>query len=73
MKRKVIEIWLEEHEDNEGEDVEFVNVIKQDDPLFDKASGILKEFAYIFFKINEQNVDRTEVNTVDRKRTDSEQ
>lgn len=73
MKRKVIEIWLEEHEDNEDEDVEFVNVIKQDDPLFDKASGILKEFAYIFFKINEQNVDRTEVNTVDRKRTDSEQ
>ena len=73
MKRKVIEIWLEEHEDDEGEDVEFVNVIKQDDPLFDKASEILKEFAYIFFKINEQNVDRTEVNTVDRKRTDNEQ
>ena len=73
MKRKVIEIWLEEHEDDEGEDVEFVNVIKQDDPLFDKASEILKEFAYIFFKINKQNVDRTEVNTVDRKRTDNEQ
>ena len=68
MKRKVIEIWLEEHEDDKGEDVEFVNIIKQDDPLFDKASEILKEFAYIFFKINEQNVDRTEVNTVDRKR-----
>lgn len=71
MKRKVVEIWLEEHEDNEGEDVEFVNVLKQDDPLFDKASGILKQFAYIFFEINKENVERTEVNKVDRKRRTS--
>ena len=47
MKHKIIEIYLEEHEDDYGEDVEFVNVIKQDDPLFDKASEVLKEFAYI--------------------------
>ena len=73
MKHKIIEIYLEEHEDDDGEDVEFVNVIKQDDQLFDKASEVLKEFAYIFYKIYEKDVDKMEVNEVDRKRTDSEQ
>lgn len=71
MKQKIIEIWMDEHDYGEGEDVEFINVVDQDNPIFDKASGILKQFAYIFFKINEENVDETEVNTVDRKRRTS--
>lgn len=71
MKQKIIEIWMDEHDDGEGEDVEFINIVDQDNPIFDKASGILKQFAYIFFKINEENVDETEVNTVDRKRRTS--
>lgn len=68
MKKKLIEIWLEDHEGDDNEDITFVNVVDDDDDCFEKASDILKQFAYVFFKLNEDDVEGTEVTNSDRKR-----
>lgn len=74
-KRKCIEIYITRRMDTDEETVEFNNVIEdteENKEWFKASSDIMKQIAYVLYKIHEKDIEETEVNTVDDKGTTSE-
>ena len=67
-KRKCIEIYITKKECCTEETVEFKNII-EDTPenaeWFQSASDIMKQVAYILYKIHEKNIEESEVTYAD--------
>ena len=66
--RKCIEIYITRTEGSDEQNVEFRNIIKdteEDKEWFQSASDIMKQVAYVLYKIHENDIEETEVNYVD--------
>lgn len=67
-KRKCIEIYITKKEGATEETVEFKNVI-EDTPenaeWFRSASDIMKQIAYVLYKIHEKDIEESEVTYAD--------
>lgn len=73
--RKCIEIYITKKEGATEETVEFKNVIKdtpENAEWFKSASDIMKQVAFILYKLHEEDIEESEVTYKDdRKRTRS--
>jgi len=75
-KRKCIEIYITKKEGCTEETVEFKNVIKdtpENAEWFRSASDIMKQVAYVLYKIHEKNIEESEVTYSDGEGEDGEQ
>lgn len=62
--RKCIEIYITKRPGQTEETVEFKNVIKdipENEEWFKSASDIMKQVAYVLYKIHENDIDESEV------------
>lgn len=68
--RKCIEIYITRKEGQDEETVEFKNII-EDTPenaeWFRASSDIMKQVAYVLYKIHEKDIDESEVTYSDRE------
>lgn len=74
-KRKCIEIYITKKEGATEETVEFKNVIEdtaENAEWFRSASDIMKQIAYVLYKIHEKDIEESEVTYSDREGEDGE-
>lgn len=72
--KKCIEIYITKTKGSTEETVEFKNVVEDTEEnknWYQSASDIMKQVAYVLYKIHEEDIEETEVIANDKKRTRS--
>ena len=69
--RKCIEIYITKKEGSTEESIEFRNVIEdtpENEEWMKSASGIIKQVAFILYKLHEEDIEESEVTYQDYKK-----
>ena len=73
--RKCVEIYITKAKGSTEETIELRNIVKdteENKDWFQSASDVIKQIAYVFYKLHEGDIEETEVAANDGKRTTGE-